>query len=49
MWQLRNGGFLAFLSSFLLSALDSLSKLSTFESATAQATGTLAATTAHKK
>ncbi len=37
-WQLRNGGGLALLSSFLSSAFGSLAKLTTFESATAQAT-----------
>ena len=37
-WQLRNGGGLAFLSSFLSSAFGSLAKLTTFDFATAQAT-----------
>jgi hypothetical protein len=38
MWQLRNGGGVAFQSSFLSSSLDSSSMRITFESATAQAT-----------
>ena len=49
MWQLRNGDGVTFLSSFLFSALDSLSKLSTFDFATAQATKPLCANLGRQK